>query len=80
MEDGILNGKRILAVDDEPDILAVLADQYEYLPAWKHLMRKVKSFCESIFQSCWEEKTDLRWIEFWDILPIEPASKKTIAA
>jgi CheY-like chemotaxis protein len=29
MEAGILNGKRLLAVDDEPDILAVLRDDLE---------------------------------------------------
>ena len=29
MQESVLNGKRLLAVDDEPDILEVLADELE---------------------------------------------------
>jgi hypothetical protein len=42
MAESILNGKRILAVDDEPDVLAVLEE--EILDGAKMQIRKAQPF------------------------------------
>jgi len=39
--------------------------KHEYLPGWKNLMKKLKTFFDSQFESDWEKKTDLPWAE-WD--------------
>ncbi len=48
------------------DVVPFLEDvlQYEYLPGWKNLMKKLKKFFDSKFESDWEKKTDLPWSEW----------------
>jgi len=41
--------------------------KYEYLPGWKSLMKKLKTFFDSKFESDWERKTDLPWMEWGKI-------------
>ena len=41
------------------DVLA-----YEYLPGWKRLMGKLKSFFDAKFESDWEKKTGMNWQEW----------------
>jgi CheY-like chemotaxis protein len=38
--------------------------KYEYLPGWKRLMGKLKSFFDEKFESDWEKKTGLPWQEW----------------
>ena len=38
--------------------------KYGYLPSWKNLMKKLKTFFDSKFESDWEKKTDLPWAEW----------------
>jgi CheY-like chemotaxis protein len=38
--------------------------KYEYLPGWKRVMDKLKSFFDTKFESDWEKKTGLRWQEW----------------
>jgi CheY-like chemotaxis protein len=37
---------------------------YEYLPGWKRLMGKLKSFFDAKFESDWEKKTGMNWREW----------------
>jgi CheY-like chemotaxis protein len=37
---------------------------YEYLPGWKRLMGKLKSFFDAKFESDWEKKTGMNWQEW----------------
>jgi DNA-binding NarL/FixJ family response regulator len=37
--------------------------KYEYLPGWKRLLKKLKAFFDSRFESDWEMKTGLGWKE-----------------
>src|SRR3990172_1290317 len=37
---------------------------YEYLPGWKRLMKKLKGYFESKFESDWEKKTGMNWQEW----------------
>jgi len=37
--------------------------KYEYLPGWKRLLKKLKGFFDSRFESDWEMKTGLVWKE-----------------
>ncbi len=49
------------------DVVPFLEDvlRYEYLPGWGNLMKKLKAFFDSKFESDWDKKTDLPWAE-WD--------------
>ncbi len=49
------------------DVVPFLEDvlQYEYLPGWKNLMKNLKKFFDSKFESDWKKKTNLPWSE-WD--------------
>jgi DNA-binding NtrC family response regulator len=38
--------------------------KYEYLPGWKRLMKKLKGFFDSKFESDWEKRTGLPWQEW----------------
>ncbi len=48
------------------EIVPFLEDvlKYEYLPGWKRLMEKLKSFFDVKFESDWEKKTGLPWQEW----------------
>jgi CheY-like chemotaxis protein len=37
---------------------------YEYLPGWKRLMGKLKSFFDAKFETDWEKKTGIDWREW----------------
>lgn len=37
--------------------------KYEYLPGWKRLLKELKAFFDSRFESDWEVKTGLVWKE-----------------
>jgi len=37
---------------------------YEYLPGWKRLMGRLKSFFDAKFESDWEKKTGMNWREW----------------
>jgi len=52
------------------EIVPFLEDvlKYEYLPGWKRLMEKLKGFFDAKFESDWEKKTGLPWLE-WGKLP-----------
>ena len=41
--------------------------KYDYLPGWKNLLKKLKTFFDSRFESNWERKTDLPWKEWGKI-------------
>jgi CheY-like chemotaxis protein len=48
------------------EIVPFLEDvlSYEYLPGWKRLMGKLKSFFDAKFESDWEKKTGMNWREW----------------
>jgi DNA-binding NtrC family response regulator len=48
------------------EIVPFLEDvlKYDYLPGWKRLFEKLKSFFDSKFESDWEKKTGLNWTEW----------------
>lgn len=48
------------------EIVPFLEDvlRYEYLPGWKRLLQKLKGFFDEKFESDWEKKTGLPWIEW----------------
>ena len=52
------------------EIVPFLEDvlKYEYLTSWKSLMKKLKRFFDSKFESDWEKKTDLPWKEWGKFL------------
>jgi len=52
------------------EIVPFLEDvlKYEYLPGWKRLMEKLKGFFDTKFETDWEKKTGLPWLE-WGKLP-----------
>ncbi len=52
------------------EIVPFLEDalKQEYLPGWKSLMKKLKMFFDSKFESDWEKKTDLPWAEWGKFL------------
>ena len=37
---------------------------YEYIPGWKRLIKKLKGFFDTKFESDWEKKTGLPWQEW----------------
>ncbi len=41
--------------------------KYDYLPGWKNLIKKLKTFFDSRFESDWEKRTDLPWKEWGKI-------------
>ena len=45
------------------EIVPFLEDvlKYEYLPGWRRLMKKLKIFFDSKFESDWEKRTGLPW-------------------
>jgi DNA-binding NtrC family response regulator len=53
------------------DVVPFLEDilKYEYLPGWKRLMEKSKTFFDSKFESDWEKKTGFPWKEWGKIWP-----------
>ncbi len=48
------------------EIVPYLEDvlKYDYVPAWKRLMEKLKGFFDSKFESEWEKKTGMDWREW----------------
>jgi DNA-binding response OmpR family regulator len=52
------------------EIVPFLEDvlKHEYLTSWKSLMKKLKKFFDSKFESDWEKKTDLPWEEWGKLL------------
>ena len=52
------------------EIVSFLEDvlNHEHLPGWKSLMKKLKRFFDSKFESDWEKKTDLPWKEWGEFL------------
>ena len=52
------------------EIVPFLEDvlKHEYLLSWKSLMKKLKGFFDSKFESHWEKKTDLPWEEWGKFL------------
>jgi len=51
------------------EIVPFLEDvlKYEYLPGWKRVMDKLKTFFDAKFESDWEKKTGLDWQEWGKI-------------
>jgi len=59
MKASILSGKKILAVDDEPDVL-----KYEYLTGWNTLFKKLRGFFSGIWGKDWQKTDPSFWKEF----------------
>jgi CheY-like chemotaxis protein len=49
------------------EIVPFLEDvlKYEYLPGWKRVMDKLKTFFDAKFESHWEKKVGLDWYDEW---------------
>ena len=49
------------------EIVPFLEDvlKYEYLPGWKRVMDKLKTFFDAKFESHWEKKVGLNWYDEW---------------
>ncbi len=43
---------------------AILGGEYEYLPGWKNLMKKLKTFFDSKLESDCEKKLDYPWAKW----------------
>ena len=61
-----MKARAYLPKDKLGEIVPFLEDvlSYEYLPAWKRLMEKLKGFFDTKFESDWEKKTGLPWQEW----------------
>jgi hypothetical protein len=78
MSESILNGKRILAVDDEPDILGVPKEKMEEIvpfledilesvdgpTAWGKLMNKLEGYFTSRWGDLWKKSEEKFWKDF----------------
>jgi hypothetical protein len=66
MTESNLNGKTILAVDDESDVLMVLEDvlRYENLPGWSRLFQNFLGFFNAKWGENWKKTDEKFWKEF----------------
>ncbi len=65
-----LKARAYLPKEKLGEIVPFLEDalKLDYLPGWKKLMEKLKSFFDSRFESDWEQKTGMQWQE-WGKIP-----------
>ncbi len=61
-----MRARAYLPKDKLGEVVPFLEDvlQYEYLPGWKRLFEKMKTFFDTKFESDWEKKTGLPWREW----------------
>ncbi len=61
-----MKARSYLPKDKLGEVVPFLEDalEYEYLPGWKRLFEKMKTFFDSKFESDWEKKTGLPWREW----------------